>query len=87
MSDNHEYTVTRRRNEIGIRVALGATRGRIVRMIVGETAALVAIGFVVGLALAVVAARAASALLFGLAPWDPARRAATLESVRALRED
>ncbi|MEZ5319439.1 MAG: FtsX-like permease family protein [Vicinamibacterales bacterium] len=100
--------MVRRRNEIGIRVALGATRGRIVRMILGETAVLVGVGVAVGLGLAVFAARAAASLLFGLEPWDPvtlagavgtlalaallavlgpARRAATLQPVRALREE
>ncbi len=65
------YGVARRRNEIGIRVALGATRGRIVAMIVRETAWLVAIGVAIGLALAVWAARSAEALLYGLTPYDP----------------
>jgi ABC-type antimicrobial peptide transport system permease subunit len=63
--------VARRRNEIGIRVALGATRGRIVSMIVRETALLVAIGVAVGLGLAIWSARAAQALLYGLTPSDP----------------
>ena len=65
------YGVARRRNEIGVRVALGATRGRIVRMIVRETVVLVAIGVVVGIALAIWSARAAEALLYGLTPSDP----------------
>ena len=65
------YGVARRRNEIGVRVALGATRGRIVGMIVRETVVLVAIGVVVGIALAIWSARAAEALLYGLTPSDP----------------
>ncbi|HKW02869.1 MAG TPA: ABC transporter permease [Vicinamibacterales bacterium] len=65
------YGVARRRNEIGVRVALGATRGRIVRMIVRETVVLVAIGVAVGIGLAIWSARAAEALLYGLTPSDP----------------
>jgi ABC-type antimicrobial peptide transport system permease subunit len=64
------YGVTRRRNEIGIRIALGATRSGIVGMIVRETALLVAIGTAIGLAGAIYSARAASALLFGFTGTD-----------------
>jgi predicted permease len=65
------YGVARRRNEIGIRMALGATRSGIVRLIVSETAWLVAAGLAVGLAGAVYASRAAETLLFGLRGSDP----------------
>jgi predicted permease len=65
------YGVARRQNEIGVRVALGATRSRIVLMIVRETAVLVAIGVAVGVALAVWSGRAAEALLYGLTPTNP----------------
>jgi predicted permease len=65
------YGVARRRNEIGVRVALGATRGRIVNMILRETVWLVGIGVVVGVALAVWSGRAAEALLYGLKASDP----------------
>jgi ABC-type antimicrobial peptide transport system permease subunit len=65
------YSVARRRNEIGIRMALGADRRQIVRMVMREAGMLVAAGVVVGLLLAVAAARAATALLFGLSPGDP----------------
>ncbi len=65
------YGVARRRNEIGVRVALGATRARIVTMIVRETAILVIIGVVAGLGLAVWSGRAAATLLYGLTPSDP----------------
>jgi putative ABC transport system permease protein len=65
------YMVTRRRGEIGIRMALGADRVTVVRMVMGESAILVALGTVVGLALSVLAARWVSTLLFGLRPGDP----------------
>jgi len=66
------YTVARRRNEIGIRMALGADRGDVVRMVLREAGALLAAGVVVGTVLAVAAARTASTLLFGLHAGDPA---------------
>jgi predicted permease len=56
------YAVARRRQEIGIRAALGATRGRLARMIVTETAILAADGVGVGVALAVAAGRTAHTL-------------------------
>jgi predicted permease len=65
------YTVARRRGEIGIRLALGATRGRMMKMIVRETAWLVAIGAAAGVALSIYAARWTATLLFGLTPTDP----------------
>ena len=65
------YMVTRRRNEIGIRMALGADRVTVVRMVMGESAVLVGVGTVVGLGLSVLAARWVSTLLFGLKPGDP----------------
>jgi ABC-type antimicrobial peptide transport system permease subunit len=65
------YVVTRRRNEIGIRMALGARGGQVAGMIVREAARLLAIGVVIGTALALIAGRSASSLLFGLKPYDP----------------
>jgi predicted permease len=65
------YSVARRRNEIGIRMALGAESGTVVRMIVREGAVLLAAGLCAGAALSVLAARFASTLLFELQPWDP----------------
>ena len=66
------YTVARRRNEIGIRMALGAGRGDVVRMVMREAGVLLVAGVVAGAALAIAAARPAAALLFGLRPGDPA---------------
>jgi predicted permease len=64
------YSVAKRRNEIGIRVALGATRTAIVGMIVREVAILVSVGLVAGLVLSVFAAKTAASLLFGVKPTD-----------------
>lgn len=65
------YTVTRRRAEIGIRIVLGAAPRNVVRMVLGESAVLLALGVAAGLLTAVVASRWASSLLFGLSAWDP----------------
>jgi len=78
------YMVTRRRNEIGVRVALGADRGRIVRLILREAALLLAIGLAVGAALALWAGRATSALLYGLKPYDPATLAGAIGLLAAV---
>jgi putative ABC transport system permease protein len=66
------FLVARRRKEIGIRRALGAGAGRTAGLVVREISALLGIGVALGTAVSVVAARAAGALLFGLAPHDPA---------------
>jgi putative ABC transport system permease protein len=66
------YTVARRTNEIGIRVALGAQRGHVIGMIMREAGILLVVGVVAGAALALVAARTAASLLYGLKPRDPA---------------
>jgi putative ABC transport system permease protein len=66
------YTVARRRNEIGIRMALGASRSDVVRMVMREAGLLLLSGVLIGTALAIAAARTAATLLFGLHPGDPA---------------
>lgn len=66
------YFITQRRNEIGIRIALGADRGRVVGLVLRDTAWMLAIGVVVGTALALVVGRAATTMLFGLKPYDAA---------------
>jgi predicted permease len=66
------YLVARRRHEIAIRLALGAGRIRVVRLVLGEMGVLMAIGLACGATVAVVAGRGANALLFGLTPHDPA---------------
>ncbi|MGA3041395.1 MAG: ABC transporter permease [Bryobacteraceae bacterium] len=65
------FLVARRRNEIGIRLALGAERGQVVAMVMREAGRLLAIGVVTGVALSLVAGRGAQSLLFGLKPYDP----------------
>jgi putative ABC transport system permease protein len=65
------YLVSRRRVEIGIRMALGADPHAVVRMVIGESGTLVVIGVVAGVAGAIVASRWARSLLYALEPWDP----------------
>jgi ABC-type antimicrobial peptide transport system permease subunit len=65
------YMVARRRNEIGIRIALGARRGQVVALIFRESALLLAIGLVTGAILTLAAGKIAASLLFGLKPYDP----------------
>ena len=64
------YNVTQRTSEIGVRMALGASRTNILRLIFGETAAVVGAGIVVGLALTVGAARLVRAVLYGVKATD-----------------
>jgi len=65
------YMVQRRRNEIGVRIALGASRGRVIRLVMQEAVLLLAVGLVAGAGLAVWAGRAASSLVYGIKPGDP----------------
>ena len=100
------YVVARRRNEIGIRIALGANRGQVIGMVMGEARRLLFFGIAIGIVLALVAGNSASSLLYGLTPYDPltllvaivllsciaalasylpARRAAKVDPMAALR--
>jgi len=102
------YTVSRRTHEIGIRIALGATRDQVLSMVVGESMRLVLAGVVFGVAGAYLASRALRHMLFGITSFDaptyvavtvlligvvpaasllPARRAATIDPMRALRSE
>src|SRR5207249_4291324 len=65
------YIVARRRNEIGIRIALGAHRRQVVVMIMRDAGYLLIVGVAAGTGLSLLAGRAASSLLFGLKPYDP----------------
>jgi predicted permease len=65
------YAVARRTNEIGIRMALGATAPRVTRMVMGETMLMVFIGVVIGLGAALASTQLIESMLFGLAPRDP----------------
>ncbi len=65
------YTVAQRTNEIGIRMALGARRFGIVRLILREVAVLIGIGVAIGAGLALGGGRAANSLLYGLKANDP----------------
>ena len=65
------FLVARRTNEIGIRVALGAQRGDVLRMVLREAGVVTIVGLLVGAGLALAAAQAARSLLFGLKPSDP----------------
>src|SRR6516165_5491500 len=65
------YIVVRRRDEIGIRMALGAQCGQVVGMIMREAGRMLAIGVAAGAALALMVGRGASSLLFGLKAYDP----------------
>ncbi len=100
------YGVAQRRNEIGIRMALGAGRGRVVGLVLRGTALRVGVGLALGIPLAVAAGLLIQAQLYGVSKWDPvalgvatgalalgafiasivpARRAASIPVVEALR--
>lgn len=65
------YTVAQRTNEIGIRMALGADRSKVIQLVLGGAFNRVLLGLILGLPLAVGAGRLISAQLYGVAWWDP----------------
>jgi ABC-type antimicrobial peptide transport system permease subunit len=71
------YTVTRRRREIGIRLALGARASEIQRLFVRRSLVLVGVGVVIGSGGAVGFTRLMQSLLFGVSPLDPLTLVAT----------
>lgn len=64
------YSVTRQRPEIGVRMALGATAGRVQRQVLGETLRMTLVGVGLGTMVAFAVARAIASLLFATSPWD-----------------
>lgn len=102
------FRVTQRRREIGIRMALGASRDATAWLVLRDTILMAAVGLVIGVLLAVNAAHLEASFLFGVPPldalslasalfvlalaiaaaaWLPARRAAFVEPIEALRAD
>ena len=65
------YTVAQRTNEIGIRMALGADRPKVIQLVLGGAFKRVLVGLILGLPLAVGAGRLISAQLYGVSSWDP----------------
>ena len=94
------FMVRRRTQEIGVRIALGATRARVLRMVVGNGLMLVGAGLGIGLAASLAVTRLMSEMLFGVSPWDLATfasiagllvfsaiAASAIPAVRAMRVD
>jgi predicted permease len=78
------FLVAQRRREIGTRLALGASRGQVLRAIVRQGLTVTAIGLAIGLASAFAISRSLSTLLFGVPPHDPASFAGTALLVLAI---
>ncbi|HYV14048.1 MAG TPA: ABC transporter permease, partial [Pyrinomonadaceae bacterium] len=102
------YSVSQRTREIGVRIALGAQRAAVYRLIMKEAGTLALAGIVIGTGCAIIAASLMRKLLFGTPPWDlttlicvaavlgtsallasflPARRAASVDPISALRAE
>lgn len=65
------YSVEQRTSEIGVRMALGADRGKVVRMVLRGGFSQIAVGLGLGIPLAIAAGRLMTRQLFGVRPWDP----------------
>jgi ABC-type antimicrobial peptide transport system permease subunit len=66
------FQVSARTREIGVRMALGAGRWQVVRMVISQALLVVAIGVALGIPFALAGARSLRALLYGITPFDPA---------------
>jgi predicted permease len=75
------FMVAERRREIGIRVAIGATRGSIVALVTKQGLAIVSVGLAAGLGGALALNRLLASLLFGVAPTDPITLAAVMSTI------
>ncbi|MPZ20921.1 MAG: FtsX-like permease family protein [Luteitalea sp.] len=75
------YAITRRTAELGLRVALGASRGAVQWLILREAFTLVVIGLIVGLPLGFVASRTMATLFFGISPLDPMAHGAAVTAL------
>ncbi len=78
------YSVTRQTQEIGIRMALGATMGRVQRQVLGSTLRLAIVGIVLGAAASIAVAKLIASLLFATSPWDVATYAAMAGTLLAV---
>jgi ABC-type antimicrobial peptide transport system permease subunit len=78
------YSVVQRTQEIGVRMALGARRGNVVRMVLGQGLALAAVGMGLGVAGALALMRTISSLLFGVTPADPVTFGVVLLTLTAM---
>lgn len=78
------YLVTRRRNELGIRIALGSTRAGIVSLVMREAGRMLLIGTITGAVVSLVATRSAGSILFGLKSWDPSTLACAIAALAAV---
>ncbi len=77
------YTTIRRRNEIGIRMALGATRGRIVGLVLREATLLIVTGVTIGVACSLTMAHVVESLVYGISVRDPLRLGAAAIALAA----
>ena len=77
------YTVAQRTNEIGVRMALGADRGKVLGLVLGGAFRHIAIGLLLGVPLAIGAGRLISAQLYGVSFWDPLALTAAAGSLAA----